>query len=632
MENDKIVNTEQDNASGNNPSDAAGTVHKQNPFVYFVKNYLYLILCFASYFVLDVVFRYTYNDYNIQHIDSRIPLLFTLCWCVVLTAIIYFLPRIGKRIFMLVSIIFFDIVVIADCCLAQFFNRFFSFSMMGFVDDGAAAFDMSYISVRRKVIAVVILSIILMVAAFILAPKGKRIWARAIIAVVLITGAVFGISGIKSKYMPETQASWDQYKSMASTYNNFTDSLTCMNIAGIYQYTFRDTCLTFGIYDAFERLGNSNTVNELDEYYESKDTDPDNEMTGIFEGKNLILIQLEAVDTWMVNETAMPNLYRLQQEGINFENYYAPIYLAGPTFSTENIVNTGLVSPFIGISNTIYTKNWYPYSIAHLFANEDYSVNSFHTGAYMYDRKNVHANWGYEFFYNYIDLDFYVPLFDSKMLKGYDKMVSKGHNFYDFIITYSAHGTYAEGDGYDEYYDMFKEILPEDTEDVIVQAYAHTYETDRFIGQLVDRLENDGLLDDTVLIFYGDHYNKYVMDDNLIMKIKGKDNYYLIQDVPFIIYSKGIEARTESKYTSTIDVLPTIVNLFGLDTDGRYYIGNDMFSDNGGYVTFVDFSWVDETGYHAAGTAEAQTKLDEITERFEASWNTMKTNYFTTLD
>ena len=94
------------------------------------------------------------------------------------------------------------------------------------------------------------------------------------------------------------------------------------------------------------------------------------------------------------------------------------------------------------------------------------------------------------------------------------------------------------------------------------------------------------------MAFYADHYNYYMLDDDLNMDIKGVDSLNLLQHTDFFIYSEGLEPETVEKYTSSIDVLPTLANLFGLRADYAYLTGDDAFSDDSGYVFFNDNTWV----------------------------------------
>lgn len=127
-------------------------------------------------------------------------------------------------------------------------------------------------------------------------------------------------------------------------------------------------------------------------------------------------------------------------------------------------------------------------------------------------------------------------------------------------------------------------------------------ETDDFIAELMAKLEESGLLENTVLVFYADHYNYYMMDDGLNMEIKGVDNMNMLQHTDFFIWSADLEATQIDKVTSSLDVLPTVANLFDLDTAGAFLVGHDALGDQGGYVFFADGSWFDGETYWASSS------------------------------
>lgn len=346
------------------------------------------------------------------------------------------------------------------------------------------------------------------------------------------------------------------------------------------------------------------------------------------------MIQLESIDDWMVNDIAMPFFSKLQKEGINFTDFYAPKFLAASTFNTETIVNTGLITPVNSVKLSYYTENSYPYSAANLFKSKSYAVESYHRSVgTIYNRGDTHKNWGYTEYNNGYMMNMENLDLDTHMMMGYDKFV-KDQKFMSFIITYSGHGPYsADSVEVKSYYDTIKAKLPSDAEEEYIYALCHAYETDQFIKKLYEQLEADGKLEDTVLIFYTDHYDHYISDENILVKYKGGYyDYNLWSNLPFVIYHKGTPAMTVNKTLSSVDVLPTIVNLFNLDTDGRYYVGNDAFSENGGYAFFKNNSWVEGETYFnvdsSSPTELSKKRAKEITERINMSWDTVKIDYF----
>lgn len=595
-----------------------------------IRNIVSATLMFTTLFGIDLGFRYIYRQYNPAIVDAWIPLVFSLCWCILLCSISFLLPRIVRRIYNIGITVVYTFLILVHAFFMSFFGSYMSVSSFLFAGEGAAFFEWSYFDIPKKLIAMLVLAIFVSVISALIIPKTNYSVIKVMIPVLVFAASVAGINILSANvFSDEGVIKYDSTIGIADIYDMFTDTKACMHMAGVYQYTFRDISVSTGLDGLFD----SYKYSELDEYYSNKEIDPDNEMTGIFKDKNLILIQLESIDTWDINDVAMPNLKKLQSESINFTNYFTPSFLVGATFNTENIVNTGLIAPPNTSKVSLFTSNYYPYSLANLFVEKDYSVNSFHCNTpKMYNRGEVHLNWGYEKHIYGDNLEISNIDLDSRLIEAYDKFTSDDR-FMSFIITFSGHGPFARDEEWSLfYYDKMAAQLPEDTDEEYICALAHAHDTDLFIGELFEQLESDGHIDDTVVILYEDHYNHYLSNTELLYELKGTDDLNMLTRVPFMIYSKDIGAMTVDKVVSSYDILPTIVNLFDLNTDGRYYVGNDAFSENGGYAMFSDKSWYDgETyfkSYESDITELSQVRGEEITERLNASFDTVKTDYF----
>ena len=596
-------------------------------------------LCFSGMLVgLDSGLRYIYQGMASMEAcsyESPIPWIFTLAWAVLLTCLVRLLPGRGQKIATGVVGGFSCALFLAHALLHRAKGTFFSFSILIFAADGFKFLDPSYLKVRKLVWIIFFCGIAATVLACKLAPPGGRSLRSRIISLGAAALCVLAIHlNVRLNLTSRLQIHFNIHQA-SLLYEDFTETNECVLLAGMYQHAFRDFCLTYGVYDKFHLAGSGRTVDALDAWYENKEPDPDNQWTGRFAGKNVILIQLEAIDTWMITEQFMPNLYRIQQESLDFTQHYTPLYLDAGTFNTEMIVNTGLVSPFTGSTASMYSRNAYPDALARLLTEEGYTARSFHrSGGDVYNRAEIHENWGYEHYYSGEEMG--IPAgdldFDTALMGAYDAM-TEGDPFLTFLITYSAHGPYEGSAVSERYLDFAAARLPADTPEMAVHAHAHAYETDLFIGALYDRLEADGLLEDTVLVFYADHYNYYTLDDGLVMAQKGVTDKNLMTRTPFFIYEAHTAPEKVGKATSAVDILPTLVNLLGLDNDGAHYVGNDIFSDGGGYAIFADYSWYDgETYWNSLGdaspTGEISARNEELKRRLQMSWNTLRTNYF----
>ncbi|MCI8688473.1 MAG: sulfatase-like hydrolase/transferase [Lawsonibacter sp.] len=603
------------------------------------KNWLRDLLSSGIFFCmmvgLDGVLRFIYQEAGMTPPDSDIPWTFTLAWAFLITSLVRLFPARGQKAAMGIFGALFQVLYLTNALLFRARGTFFSFSALIFAADGFRFLDPSYLRVRKLVWVGLLCGVLSTALAVWLVPPVKRSLKGRGAALLAIVLSVAAINLNREKNLTDRLAiHFDMYQA-SLLYDDFSNPNECLPLAGMYQYTFRDFCITYGIYDKLGRASHGEVVQKLDRWYAGKTPDPDNEWTGRFRGKNVFLIQLEAIDTWMLCEEFMPNLYRIQQESLDFTQSFTPLYLDAGTFNTEMIVNTGLVSPFTGSTSSMYSRNEYPDTLARLLTAEGYTANSFHrsSGA-VYNRAEVHENWGYAHYYSGTEME--IPSeemdFDSALMEAYDIMTAQPP-FLNLVITYSGHGPYQDSPVSARYFDYAAQRLPAGADEMLIHAFAHAYETDRFIGKFYDRLEADGLLEDTVLVFYSDHYNYYTMSDGLVMAQKGVDDKNMMTRTPFFIYEKNTLPMKIDKAISQMDILPTLVNLLGLDNDGTHYVGNDIFSPNGGYAVFADYSWYDgQTYWNALGdeapTEEIKARNEELRERLEMSWDTMRVNYF----
>ena len=611
--------------------------------------WLGLLPAFLAYFFLDFSLRLFYGAMSNVSLWAWQPLVFTLLWSGTMTAIAALLPRTGRRIFLLVTFVPFALLTIAHCVLYQLTGTCFSFADLAYAGDGARFVSEAYFHLKVGQWLSIAVCLALMLCAVIFTPPthvGRR---GGIAAAVLAAACAAGIFAVHTTQMPRGGAvehseylAWDNAEShdtLADAYAEFTNANRCLMFSGLYQYTVRGAAVTLWP----QTMADTERIAELDDYYASHPKEAaDTPMTGAFAGKNLILIMMESVDDWLVTPEYMPNLYRLEQEGVDFRNYYAPIFLAAATFNSEFTANTGLIAPEYQVRNSYYSEHALPYSLPNLFRDAGYRARSFHAAnPSIYNRGQIHLNFGYESYSDYGDLGMDDYMLDSQLLRGYDQIVSD-EPFFSFIITYSGHGPYTtEQQNISEpHLDRARAVIdysavPYTTEaqkEEYTRAVAQAMETDAFIGGLRERLEADGHAEDTVLVLFTDHYCKYFSDTELIEAIKGTSDHNLLSNVPFVIWTEGITPQVYDKYVSTMDIAPTVVDLFSLDADLRYYIGNDMFGPDGGVVYFRNYAWYDgktyDTGNDASSNPAVLAMRRQVREQLDVSQDTFRYDYF----
>lgn len=608
-----------------------------------------LPLCFAGLVLFDAALRYFYRFAgSTRFLDWR-ALVFTGAWSLLLTAVAALLPPLARRILMGVYALFFGLLTVLHGVMFNIFGEFFTFSDMNFAGDGAKFFSWSYLNLRKALIACILLAVLCLVLGAVLVPKhtpGKRRWPLRVGAGVAAVGAVACVVALHQSLLPKSDTMWwgTTYdpSSEAESYKEFTDSNRNLMITGLYQYTVRDFVVSFGL------EGSPIQLSELDAYYEerSQEISGENEMTGRFQGKNLILVMMESMDTWLITPEYTPNLYRLQQEGTDFVHHYTPLFLSAGTFNTEFISLTSLLPSVTGLSSSVYSTNSFPNSLPHLFTQAGYTSNSFHpANPGIYSRGSIHENLGMTYHSGY-DMGMEDYMLDSQMMNDFEEIAPE-ENFFSFIITYSGHGPYTDemANISDPHLEAAEAAVAKSGvtgSDANMEEYtlavAHAMETDQFVGELVDRLEEEGRLEDTVLWFYTDHYGKYMTDKTFLQELKGVEgDSPELYRTPCFYYAKGEAPQKVEKYVSAVDIAPTIANLFSLPVESQYFMGDDIFGDQGGVVCFPDSAWYDgETYYTSDYQGEVTPEMKEITtqvnRREQASFDTLKSDYFAQRD
>lgn len=505
-------------------------------------------------------------------------------------------------------------------------DSFFDFSLLLMTSEGSEYIFDAIVNCNIWVYIsslIIIMSFIVGIKYF---PKRKKTNLKNIIRVFFI----FLIAHFIIPFLlgsPDSELTWSTWRNPRNIYINFNDNNKSMRISGLYEYTVRNFYITF--------IKSKKTVNEeeltfLEEVYSSTEENYSNKYTGMFKDNNLIIIQLEGIDNWLITEEDTPTLYNMMNNSINFSNHYSYYNGGGSTFNSEFAVNTGFITPLSYTQNAYsFNKNEFTYSLAHLFKKEGYTVNAFHmnTSEY-YSRGTNYKNWGYDNYYGLQDLEMYTDesyTLDRELILNEEfseKMFSE-EKFVNYIITYSAHMPFTTERGVCKILveeDIKKENnleeLPEDTILPIMTeedcARRQAKETDYMIELLLKKLEEEDILDNTVIAVFTDHY-LYTLSDQTILEKYKETNNNLINKTPFFIWKNNIDKKTVKEVTSQLNILPTLLNLFGNEYHPNYYIGADALNNNyQGIVFFSDYSWYDGNVYVDGGIVTNNKNINQI--------------------
>ena len=328
-----------------------------------------------------------------------------------------------------------------------------------------------------------------------------------------------------------------------------------------------------------------------------------NEWTGEFEGKNLIWIVAEGFCTLAMDPERTPTLWKLANEGFQFENFYTPLWGVS-TSDGEYVTTTGLV-PKPGVwSYSQSAENYMPFAFGNQFKKLGYTTQAYHNYLYTYyDRDQSYPNMGYDYYGlgNGLELEELWPPSDLEMMEEIVPRFVNEEQFMVYCLTVSGHlnYTYEENAMAQRHWDSVAEL---EYSEAVKSYLACQMELEMALTSLVEQLEEAGKLDDTVIAISGDHY-PYGLTDEEYSELLGHpvDTQFEIYENSFILWNSEMEEPVVvDKLSSSLDVMPTLANLFGLPYDSRLVAGQDILSDSEGFVLFSDYSALTEYGSYNA--------------------------------
>ncbi len=396
-------------------------------------------------------------------------------------------------------------------------------------------------------------------------------------------------------------------------------------------------------FDTLAENASNDTIASMHEYFGALSPTQQNEYTGLFKGKNLILLTAESFCTYAIDPELTPTLYRLtQKEGFVFTNFYQPDWTLS-TCGGEFSVTTGIIPNWIGSSDSARQAidNAMPTTLGNMFKKEGYQVPAWHNGDYtFYSRNEYLPAFGYDYKGEGgggldLEIDSW-PRSDKEMIeKTCDEYINKyletGQPFHAYYMTISGHGswTFERNRRAADYADLVKAKYPDLSEPC--QAYiASNIDLDRALEVLVHKLESAGIADDTLIVMAADHYPYFLASGN---SQDGTHDYYNELNALFgkpedservtsryhntlLMWSASLERKVVDTPCYSCDIVPTVANLFGLEYDSRLYSGRDIFatnyvvneySSNMPLVVFADNKGQGNSWITAAGTYEAST-------------------------
>ncbi len=377
-------------------------------------------------------------------------------------------------------------------------------------------------------------------------------------------------------------------------------------------------------YNYLKEIG-SDSVDKVTDYVFSLSPTKTNDYTGLFEGYNFIYITAEGFSTAAIDVNLTPTLYQLTHSGVVVPEYYAALWQTS-TSDGEYVNLTGLI-PDQQFSMSRSAENAQPYSLANYFKSEGASCFAYHNNTLSYyDRHLSHPNLGYTFKASKLgELDEaewgnnifqmenpkYWPSSDLEMMQATIPEYIHEERFHVYYMTVSGHMNYNfKGNKMSSiHYDEVKD-LPYSEEG---KAYiACNIELDRALAYLIGQLSAADKLKNTVICLSTDHY-PYAMNLNNYEQLMGMelDNSLEVYRNSLILWNSGMETVEVTKPCSAMDLMPTLLNLFGFEFDSRLYSGRDIFSDSTPLVVFSNRSFITDVASYNKKTGEVLSRTGE---------------------
>ena len=402
-------------------------------------------------------------------------------------------------------------------------------------------------------------------------------------------------------------------------------------------------------------FGYDKAFKEFKEYFEKRDNEnkskSKNEYSGIYEGKNILSIHAESMMSFLIDlkfndQEVTPNLNKLAHSGMYFNNFYAQVSV-GTSSDSEFTLNTSLMPSNSGTVFVSYFNRTYE-TMPKLLKEKGYTTFSMHANNKTFWNRNVmYESLGYDRFYNKEDYEITddniigLGLSDEEFFRQsipyLKELNEKDKPFYGTVIMLSNHTPFSEVDKYGEF-DLSIHEKNEKGEEVTYPYLEGTklgnyiksaHYADKALGEFLDSLEKEGILDNTVIVLYGDHDNRLSKKEYIRMRNYDKENdaildeederyqlfdeydYEINRRVPFIIYDKNNPIKQTYSYTMGMyDVLPTLGNMFGFYN--KYALGHDIFDiKNDNIVPFSTGNWVTNKIYYNSQKGEYKALTDE---------------------
>ncbi len=574
--------------------------------------------------------------------DGRIvyPVLFALLWGMLETFLLTLLPRIPGRIatviFVAAQVLYAEVQLVYH----GVFGNFMPISLAGMSQGVFENFGSQILyGIGRNIVKILILLVplVLLIVLLLLhrAPRRRAGWRQSVaslglmavltvaLACVMYAGRneTFSVYEVLTNVNTSTDISYKNIGMLATTEQELRYMLLGVNQENMSlsegamgrtsagrTYSQREYNVMDIDFSALAESTDDEMLQSLDAFFDTMLPTRKNDYTGLLEGYNLITICAESYCPYFVSEELTPALYQLSNTGILFENYYGTFQSV--TTNGEYTMNMGLY-PDLSRTKTqssfdLSSGNYLPFCLGNALRSEGYQTWAYHNYiGDFYNRNITHENMGYTFKAADSGLDIHVdwPSSDLEMMEAsVGDYLESGAPFHAYYMTFSGHYQYNwENAMSAKNRDKVEDLPYSET----VKAYiACNLELEYAMEYLMEQLEAAGVADKTCIVLTNDHY-PYGLTEEEYNELAGQelDTVFEKYRNSFICYVPGLRENIYVEdYCSTADILPTLLNLFGVEFDSRLLEGTDIFSDGVHMAILSDRSFITKDFRYDVGT------------------------------
>lgn len=601
---------------------------------------------------LELVYR-TFIIGNLFSVNTLMVILFSIPFIVIFSTIATLFSEKANKVLNIILTSALTLVTLAQIVYYNFYDSIFSFFSLTTGTGQVMQFWQMIIDVILRIWYIFVIILIPYVLFLVFNKKFNFKRPNKTIVISEVVALILSIIGITTLVHFDNKGIYSLRRLLFKTHApmltiNKTGLLT-METIDIYRYLFgfkeeiyieektepviKEEKKEYNVYNIdFDKLISETTDNNLinmHKFFQSVEPTEKNKYTGMFKGKNLIFITAEAFDTIAIDKNITPTLYKMATNSFIFNNYYQPLYPVST--SDGEYMNLMSLIPKEGVwSFKATSKLSMPFGLGNVFKKEGYNAYAFHNHTYKYySREKSHTNIGFKYIGCGNGLERKMnckhwPNSDAEMMDAtFDYYLKDNKPFVTYYMTVSGHLNY-------NFYgnnmaSRNKKAVKNLKYSTAVKAYYATQiELDKAMSKLLNKLEEKNLLNDTLIVIAPDHYpyGLKTSEMNEVSKIDRSDkfeNYH----TSLIIYNPTIEKTEVNKVVSGIDILPTVLNLFGMDYDSRLLMGKDIFSETEGLAILSDRSWVSDKGkYNSVSKEFISNTNEEVSKEYIEKINT----------